>query len=140
MSEFRFIEQLQKSAKIIDHDAFVLKTNDRFSLGVPDLIIVMYGAMYAIECKFTKRYSQNSERLILSHVFTGPQISILRQVSRAGGLSLGAIQIKRDTAFIINPFRIPASGNFTSKELERIAVQVHRKDGIWRITEWPSKL
>lgn len=136
MSEKRFVEQIRESARRLDKDAFIWKTNDRFSLGIPDLWIITRGRLFAVEAKFVSRFDLGSDKPVLSHRFSGPQVSILRQIRRAGGLSFGAVQTGPHTARILDPFDIPASGNFTAKELSRISLKSIREGGIWKIADW----
>jgi hypothetical protein len=136
VSEKRFVEQIRESARRLDKDAFIWKTNDRFSIGIPDLWIVTRGRLFAIEAKSVSSWNPLSDKPLLSHKFSGPQISILRQIRRAGGLSFGAIQTEPSVARILDPFDIPESGNFTAKELERISLRTVKEDGVWRIVDW----
>lgn len=139
MSEKNFVEQLQRSAKAIDEHAFVWKTNDRFSLGIPDLLIIIKGAVHCIEAKLgavpvDERHAESM--LVLKHPFSGPQISILRQLERAGAFSCGAVKVANDIAYILHPCKIPKYGNFTFPEMEELGARVSKKNGIWRIDEW----
>lgn len=144
MSEKRFVEHLQRSAKQLDPSAFVWKTNDRFSLGIPDLVIVINGDMYAIEAKYTEvkgtTHDSWSTSLVLKHPFTGPQISVMRQLVKAGAYSFGVIQVEQSEAYIVHPDNIPEGGNFTHRDLEDEAIKVCKRNHIWRITEWPNLL
>lgn len=140
MSEKGFVEQLRESARRLDKNAFIWKTNDRFSLGIPDLWIVTRGRIFTIEAKFTDRWDKLSKRPVLSHTFSGPQISVLRQISRAGGVSCGAVQVEPSVAYILDPFDIPSGGNFNAEELEKVAFKNVRKNGIWDLEEWEWKL
>lgn len=136
MSEKRFVEQIRESARRLDKDAFIWKTNDRFSLGIPDLWTVTRGRLFAIEAKFVDRWDKLSERPILSHSFSGPQVSILRQIRRAGGLSCGAVQVEPSVAYILDPLDIPSGGNFTAEKLEEISHRTIRENGTWDLEEW----
>lgn len=136
MSEKRFVEQIRESARRLDKNAFIWKTNDRFSLGIPDLWIIARGRLFAIEAKYVSGWDLLSDKPLLSHRFSGPQVSILRQIRRAGGLSFGAVQTEPTVAYILDPFDIPKSGNFTAKELEKISFRTVKKDGAWKIAEW----
>lgn len=136
MSEKSFVEQIRESARRLDKDAFIWKTNDRFSLGIPDLWIVTRGRLFAIEAKFAKNWDKSSEKHVLSHKFSGPQVSILRQVRRAGGFSCGAVQVESSVAYIIDPVDIPSDGNFTSGQLEKISLRSDRRDSLWDLDGW----
>lgn len=136
MSEKRFVEQIRDSARRLDRDAFIWKTNDRFSLGIPDLWIVTRGRLLAIEAKFVDRWDKDSKRPVLSHKLSGPQVSILRQIRKAGGISMGAIQVEPSVAYILDPLDIPNGGNFTAEELEKISLRSIRENGEWKLKDW----
>lgn len=136
MSEKRFVEQIRDSARRFDKDAFIWKTNDRFSLGIPDLWIVTRGRLCAIEAKSVGRWNKDSKRPVLSHGFSGPQVSILRQIRRAGGVSFGAVQTEPSVAYILDPSDIPTGGNFTAEELEKVALKSSRENGDWKLKDW----
>lgn len=140
MSEKRFVDQIRDSARRLDRDAFIWKTNDRFSLGIPDLWIITRGRIFAIEAKFADRWDKSSKRPILSHSFSGPQISILRQVRRAGGICCGAVQVEPSVAYVLDPIDIPSSGNFSSEKIEEIAFKSVRENGIWNLDEWATHI
>jgi hypothetical protein len=141
MSEKAFIEDLKRSAKKMDKSAFVWKTNDGFSLGIPDLVMVFLGNTYFIEAKSALQASKRKGS-ILHHPFSGPQISVLRQIVTAGGCALGIVRTAPGVAYILNPFKIPARGNFDFESLEGWGVRVTKDDQqkVWRIFEWPKKL
>lgn len=136
MSEKRFVEQIRDSARRLDKNAFIWKTNDRFSLGIPDLWIITRGRLFAVEAKFCSSWNESSSRPLLSHKFSGTQISILRQIRRAGGLSCGVVQVEPSVAFVLDPSDIPSSGNFNAKEIERIAFKASRDNGFWNLEIW----
>ena len=140
-SEKRFVESLKESAKKIDSNAFVWKTNDRMSLGIPDLVIVIQSFVYAIEAKSTDFFQVKATRKeILKHPFSGPQVSILRQIDNADAFAFGAIQTGPDVACIFHPQDIPANGIITLDDFTQLGLGVNKVDGIWRITQWPSLL
>ncbi len=140
MSEKRFVEQIRDSARRLDRDAFIWKTNDRFSLGIPDLWIITRGRLFAIEAKFCAHWDESSSRPLLSHKFSGTQISILRQIRRAGGLSCGAIQVEPSTAFILDPNDIPPGGNFNAEEVAKVSLRASRDNGVWNLEDWMTYL
>lgn len=144
MSERRFIESLKESAKKLEPSAFTWKTNDRVSIGIPDLLIVIDGVLYAIEVKCTSFFDKDrlieDPRNVLTHPFSGPQVGVLRQMARSGACAMGAIQTHKDRAYIVHPLKIPASGNFTFAELYRVGIKVSKHKGIWRLDEWQDLL
>ena len=69
---------------------------------------------------------------MLKHAFTGPQISMLRKMKRAGVEAFGIVRASRDIAFRLEPEDIPAkTGNFTHGELVKFGKVVHKKKGLW---------
>lgn len=140
MSEKRFVEQLKESARKIDKSSFIWKTNDRFSLGIPDLLIIMRGRVYAIEAKCSLNWGPSTGNDILRHPFSGPQISVLRQIKKAGGFACGAVQVEPCIARILDPDDIPSNGNFTANELEKISFEDVKINGKWNLDEWCSLL
>lgn len=148
MGEKSFVESIQRSAKIINMDAFVWKTNDRFTLGIPDLVIIIEGVTYAIEAKAadlagtmaTYKRKLPQDIPCLKHPFSGTQVSVLRQMMNAGAFAFGIIQISPDSAYLVHPEKVPKGGNFTHRELAESCPAVKKRDHTWRITEWPSLL
>ncbi|MHC4647368.1 MAG: hypothetical protein ACYTBJ_17895 [Planctomycetota bacterium] len=148
MSERRFVESIQRSVKMLHPKAFVWKVSDRFSMGIPDLFIVIDGRLYCIEAKAadiagtitTVKKVKPENAPCLKHPFSGVQVSVMRQIKKAGAFVCGAIQISKDTAYIADPDKIPPGSNFTHKQLDNECAKVTKQDSLWRITEWPSLL
>ena len=127
--EAMFITSLRSSAKKIDKNCFVLKTNDSVSIGVPDLVLVIFGEVFWLECKAMTDFFKGprfpeSNTPILKHPFSGPQIGVMRQISRAGGNVMGVIRVSSNVAYIVDPMKIPSGGNFTYAQLQERAVHM----------------
>lgn len=136
MSEKSFVQSIQKSASVIFADrVFIWKTNDRFTLGIPDLFIVVDGFVYAIEAK--KAVEKKTGGFVIKHPFSGPQISTMRQLHKAGAFSFGAIQMGKDWAYLVHPDKVKTV--FEPGELDMLP-RVYKTDGLWRIDEWPKAL
>lgn len=135
MSEKSFVVSIQKSVSKEYPGSFVWKTNDRFSLGMPDLIIIIDGTLYAVEAKAMSLHCSKDK--VLSHPFSPVQISVLKQIEKAGGVSMGAIFVPSGGALIVRTDQFNKDGNFTSEELLGLK-KVRKRNGTWRITEWVS--
>jgi len=134
MSEKRFVESIRQSALAIDSTSFVWKVSDKFALGIPDLLIAIRSSVMAIEAKAASR----SGGMLLSHPFSAVQISVMKQMNRAGLPAFGAIGIDRNSAYIVSPSNIPSSGNFKRGDVEGMVSVT--KEKIWEIHKWPSLL
>ena len=104
------------------------KTNDSFSLGIPDLVIILNGVVYFLE---VKRCQRTNGSHVLHHPFSGPQIAVMRQVRQAGGYSYGIVGTATGQAYLLHPSDIPNSGNFNYRYLESNACVVNKIDHIW---------
>jgi hypothetical protein len=143
--ESMFIASLRSSAKKIDKNCFVLKMNDSVSIGVPDLVLVILGEVFWLECKamtdfFKSPRFPDSDTPVLKHPFSGPQIGMMRQISRAGANVMGVIRVSSDVAYVVDPMKIPSGGNFTYAQLQEKAVMVKKENHTWMINEWPKSL
>lgn len=70
---------------------------------------------------------------MLKHEFSGPQISMLRQLKAAGVEAFGIVRASMDTAFRLEPEDIPRkTGNFTHEEMVKFGTPVCRTEkGLW---------
>lgn len=149
MAEKEFVDGLLNSIKRMWPEAVVLRAVDKFSLGVPDVLAWIsmqekYPWTVAIEAKSLDPWMSDPFHrgrrtgMMLKHPFTGPQISKLRELKRAGVDAFGLIRVNVDTAFRIEPADIPtANGNFTHEDLVKLATVVpRRQDGVWQF--WSS--
>lgn len=145
MAERGFVDSLRGSIRRMWPDAADLRAVDKFTLGVPDVLAwVPMGAAFpwaiAMEAKalnplMPDPYHRGRRTgLMLKHPFTGPQISKLRELKRAGVEAFGIVRASEDTAFRIEPHDIPIeTGNFTHEQLIAISTVVSRRhDGVWQ--------
>ncbi len=122
-------------------DAFVWKPADGFNLGVPDIHAALPpdGSFLAAEVKQVPKLfetgdflkAENINRPLLKHCFTGPQISMLRRLQKAGAQAYGIVRTHKDFAYRIAPGAIPLHGNFTPKELMACGWAFYGEDG-WK--------
>jgi len=134
VSEKSFVMGIQRSILRAHEDAFVWKTNDRFSLGMPDLLVVIEGRLYALEAKAI-RWPMNIKK-VLKHPFSGPQMSVIKQLSAAGAFAAGIVGVSKDSARLVLPDMFNRNGNFTKEEFDELPL-VTKKRRLWRIIEWP---
>lgn len=154
MGEKSFIQSLRESARKIDPQAYIWKTSDKVSIGIPDLWIILSGCLIVLEAKAASSRWVNElaagrlDRLnpaslsgqVLGHPFSGPQIGVMRQIARAGGRAMGAVQVSATVAFIVHPRDIPAGGNFEVQQFGKVCTRVTKENHIWRVDQWPNLL
>jgi len=77
---------------------------------------------------------------MLKHPFTGPQMSLLRQLKLAGVEAFGIVRASTDTAFRIEPEDLPSeTGNFTYEEMVKFGSLVSRNHkGFWEF--WSNEV
>jgi hypothetical protein len=152
-TENDFVIALAKSINDCFEGARVYRPHDSVTLGVPDLLAWIPvdpdanpytfppPFSLAVEAKQLLRYLKDpldaGRRVepLLHHPFSGPQISFLRGLTRAGVKAWGIVRVTSDAAFRIEPGAIPASGNFTHQELVAAGVLIGRGPGGWRFWE-----
>jgi len=134
VSEKSFVIGIQRSITRLHESAFVWKTNDRFSLGMPDLMVVIDGLLYALEAKSIK-WPINAKK-VLKHPFSGPQMSVIKQLHAAGAFASGIVGVSRESARLVLPGAFNKNGNFTKEEFDELPL-VTKRERLWRVTEWP---
>ncbi|RKX67321.1 MAG: hypothetical protein DRP42_00555 [Tenericutes bacterium] len=72
-----------------------------------------------------------SSRPLLKHLFTGPQISMLRGLKRTGAQSYGIVQVGKDLAYCLAPCDIPNEGQVDSALLLSVGRAITRASG-WK--------
>lgn len=144
MVERGFVDALIRTLELTyGADAVVLRPNDGYTLGIPDILCWRRDACpIALEAKqiqplmpvSTHRGRRTGQ--MLKHPFSGPQISMLRRLERAGVAAFGIVRVSLDTAYRIKPADLPArTGNFTYDEMVAIGTPVYRRDGRWLFLE-----
>lgn len=149
MIEKGFVDSLHKQFKREYPGADITRPSDNFSLGLPDLWVCIpvpnnedghpVTWLVAIEAKQLRPLMEDPfhkgrrRGLMLKHPFSGPQISKLRHMKKAGADAFGLVRASSDMAFRIEPEHIPGkTGNFTHEELIEVGVPVRRIDGAWQ--------
>lgn len=150
MIEKGFVDAIINQIKQIS-GAFVLRPSDNFSLGIPDILASIPQMhtqewdlapvwMMAIEAKQMRPLMEDPFHKgrrtgkMLKHHFSGPQISMLREMKHKGWDAFGLVRASSSIAFRIDPKDIPSqTGNFTHEELMDIGHPIHRVTGRWQI-------
>ena len=113
--ENEFNRHLSKELKKLKPKTFHLKVSDRFQSGVSDFLLIRDGRAVALEVKFVKKVGSGEAKL-LSHPFTGPQLSFFRNVVGSGGKAFGLIAVGSERKFYLIPFSNISSGNWSKDE------------------------
>ena len=137
-----------------------LRPSDNRTLGIPDVLgwipvdQGMEGQESIVHCPIVWSIAIEAKQLhplmddpfhkgrrtgqMLKHDFSGPQISLLRELKSAGVDACGLVRASEDTAFRFEPEDIPRkTGNFTHEEMVKLGYPVRRYDGKWEF--WRSK-
>lgn len=140
MSEKAFVDSLIKTIEKFDC-AVVIRPNDQRTIGIPDILgYIPLGYVWAIAIEAKELHPLMEDPFhkgrrtgqMLKHAFTGPQVSMLRKMNKAGVDAFGLVRASRDTAFRIHPKDISAkTGNFTHEEMVEIGTEVTRDKGVW---------
>jgi hypothetical protein len=129
MSERSFVDSVMDSIMGSWPQAFIIRPADNYTLGIPDLLAWIPVQRpdpwsVAIEAKRLDPLMEDPfckgrrTGLMLKHIFSGPQISMLRSLKRAGVTAFGLVQASATCAFIIEPEQLnPKTGNFTWEEM-----------------------
>ena len=141
-TENEFVIGLAKGIRTAHPLAQVYRPHDAVTLGVPDLLAWIpreTGCLaLAVEAKQLMNYLKDpydpGKRTapLLHHAFSGPQITYLRELARAGVQTWGIVRVSSDAAFRLRADQIPSTGNFTHEELVGIGELVRREEGVWR--------
>lgn len=146
MIERGFVDALLNTLyKMYGEHAVVVRPNDQYTLGIPDLLCWRKSdRALAIEAKQINPLMPDATKkgrrrgMMLHHEFTGPQISMLRQLDQVGVEAFGLVRASQDTAYRIHPGNLPMTGNFTFDEMVNIGVPIYRTGGMWRFWDVPS--
>lgn len=144
MSEKAFVDAIIKTIRGFD-DSFTVRPNDRMTNGIPDIIgciLIPVGPRrpwpIAIEAKELHPLMEDPFHRgrrtgkMLKHPFSGPQVSLLREMSKSGFDAFGLVRASRDTAFKFHPNDISTkTGNFSHEEMLKFGTEVRREDGVW---------
>lgn len=116
--ENAFNAHLSKELKKLERPGadftFYMKAADKFRSGVSDFIIWRRSLSIAIESKFTKLIGNG---LLLSHPFSGPQLTFLESIALSGNEAYGLVGIGEEKAMYLIPYKqIPREGNWQSSD------------------------
>lgn len=109
-------------------DLFFRKLSDKYQVGMSDFLLIKKGRPVFIECKFKKELKGS-----LSHPFSGPQISFMKQAAIGGAESYGLLWVDSISKMIlVHELQIPSSGTFKGVSLDSIPHNEYNlnKDGV----------
>ena len=152
MVERGFVDALIKTVNSFG-EAIAVRPSDNYTMGIPDVLgWIPVGGQPGVMTPTTWSIAIEAKQLtplmpdpfhkgrrtgkMLRHEFTGPQVSMLRKMKRAGIDAFGLVRVSTDTAFRLDPNDIPAkTGNFTHEELVKFGAVVRRENGLWKFLE-----
>jgi hypothetical protein len=127
-SEKTFIKELRSSFTKCYSQSFSWKTNDRCTIGVPDVMWVAEGKLIVIEAKFYKGDIKHYIKLL--HGFLPQQRNFLDRILTAGGYACGVIGTEMAVAYIVHPRLMFSDGHtFKVSELQPI----YKFKNIWDV-------
>lgn len=90
-----------------------VKVADKFTLGISDFLIWWRGMSAAVEVKFIKVYPKRGSSKLLSHPFSGTQLSFLFEMECSGAFSFGLVGVDCEKRLYLVPREeIPKTGNW----------------------------
>lgn len=103
-----------------------LKTSDKFAIGISDFLLWWDGPCRhhsaAIEVKFIKEYPKRGGSKLLSHPFSGVQISYLHQMACAASHAYGLVGVDCEKLMYVVPYKeIPEPGNWANHMFQQKA-------------------
>jgi hypothetical protein len=147
MTERDFAVAVMKSIKKQYPGAYVVRPNDRVTIGLPDILAFIplsasiSGFSVALELKSLGRFLDDPmdpgrrTAALLQHPFEGPQVTALLQLEQAGVRAYGLVRVTSSHCFRIGPDQLYAlTGNFTHAELVEAGTMISREsDGTWPV-------
>lgn len=111
-----FNARLAKECRKLKPDVFPRKVAEKYQVGISDFYFVRGGRIAFAESKFVKSRPKG-KHMLLSHVFTGPQQTFLKEAAAGGALSFGIIGLDYCKSIRVVPLSlIPKSGNWSADE------------------------
>lgn len=104
------------------HSPFLSYMSSMNVAGIPDEYMLVEGRGYWIELKAVSKWPKKPTSNILEHRFSGPQLSYLRRVDRAGGRGFGVIGWQDQRKWVCACLRahdIGDDGTVSKLELDR---------------------
>ena len=115
-NENEFNAYLSKEFRKLGPGLKALKTSDKFHIGVSDFLMWYKGRSVAMEVKFIKNFTGRMGRL-LTHPFTGPQMTFFKTHDMAGSMGWGLIGCQEERIMVpIQVSFIPPSGNWETQD------------------------
>ena len=103
-------KELMKLSTTVDF----MKASDKYQVGVSDFLLWSEGVSTVLEVKFIKEWPKRESSKILSHIFSGPQLTFMHRKEVVGTKAFGLIYHKgEDTMYLIRSTIIPESGNWS---------------------------
>jgi len=149
VSEKAFVDALIRTIGKFSHSV-VIRPNDQRTIGIPDILGYIplieninfsgLARVWAVAIEAKELHPLMDDPFhkgrrtgqMLKHAFTGPQVSMLRKMSKAGVDAFGLVRASSDTAFRIHPDDISAkTGNFTHEEMVEFGIEVTKDKGVW---------
>lgn len=93
MLENRYKVQIVKSIRYHYQNAFIQKIADRYTPGIPDLIVIIDGSVTFIELKCTRLKTNGKFRI--DNLFTDEQYITAKMITNANGTWLGFIHLNK---------------------------------------------
>ena len=113
MNELNFVHAIQRRVWKDHPGSVMLKPNDRNTQGIPDLLIFHHTGVAAIELKSVGHAARDRFAPWLSHPFTMPQVTMLRDLATQGVIALGLIEYRpEDAVYAMHPYDLSPSTSF----------------------------
>jgi hypothetical protein len=121
---------LSKQLKKFSPQVHTIKISDKFTAGISDFLIFCNHKSLGLETKFEKAFPKRETSQVLSHSFSGPQITFLESLALTGNMGYGVVCIEEEESMYVFPYQtIPANGNFTLKEFNaKFIAKIPMKD------------
>ena len=112
---------------------FAWNVSDSFSLGIPDLMIIMDGQVMFLEAKYFSKIEDNKP--LLKHTFSAIQVATLKKISMSGVHAFGVVGSRSipGRLHLFTPWDIPADGNFDYEYLKNYSIQMNKEGATWPI-------
>ena len=120
-TEGEFNAYLSKQLKKYNPQVASVKIADKFQVGISDFLIWANSKSLALETKHIMDLPERKTTKILTHPFSGAQLTFLETISLAGSMGYGLISIDSEQRFYVIHYKdIPSDGNFTRAQFEAV--------------------
>jgi len=115
MNEDTFVRSLQRRIQRDHPGAVILRPNDRSTEGIPDLLVYHRICVAALECKSVGHDPRDPDAPWLSHPFSMPQATLLRDLASQGVVALGLVEhMTSGRVYALHPRGISPSLSLTN--------------------------